>query len=1219
MSRVDDVRINVMPALEWQRMPLHGRILIEASAGTGKTWNIAVIYLRLLLERDLRVEQILVTTFTDAAAQELRERLRRRLIEAERWLLGTASTNAESTDEHSLESYLASLCVDDDSQRRALRKIQLARADLDRAPISTIHALCQRIQRDFPLESGASFASDKLFDEKQLLRECVEDFWRRRYLMDDVDPREASLLLKDGPEKLLWDLSVVANSPDARIESGGLHDLQERIAALRTEATITELQRLAGDKKLYGPRKTALSKRLERVAAALRDESGIALEEALKKELDDKFDLESVLEQEAPDVSGTLNAHPLIRQLQTLRTLLPLRTIFTRGAVLADAALACRDELPRRAQQRHVLTFSMLIDAVYRRLCAEPSDNILADRLFEAFPVALIDEFQDTDQRQFAIFDRIYRERGTLVMIGDPKQAIYSFRGGDIAAYLRASAQASQRFSLATNYRSSPALVEAMNALYGHTDGGFDHPEIHYQPVSAAGRTDKKPYTVNGVQIARPLVIHDFRGETVDSKGQPLSSVTALEALALDDCANRIVELLNDPQRQIGGGRVTPGDIAVLLSTNTQIVAVRARLIARGVPCVGSGRGNIFAGDVARDLELILYAVLHADDDTAVRGALATSLLGATLEQFNAWRIDAPAFERELERFEAWRALVRSRGVLALIEALLAQRGTALLALPEGERVVTDLRHLGELLAAEESALQGLDGLYAWLVEMRQEGSDGDAEAADERQLRIESDARRVQLLTIHASKGLEFPIVFLPLIWRVGDRSGSRAPGVLRYHDAEGGRCIDLGSPDFIDHLGLHFREDLQERLRLLYVALTRAIHAVHVYWVDRGRRPGTDQLAWQVAAIDPLIAQAQRQLGLDEGEASLQAMADGLPGIALMPPFKGSPRRYQKPVESNAARATQAPLPYMRAFQWLHSFSGLTRYAAAAVTIDDSGAADEAGADIVDADESSLIEMTDDARLLALYPLRGPRFGDAVHQVLELVRPGPVLPEQRALLNTQLTAQAIKVDSLSADEAMERVGRMVDRVRQSDLGDGLRLGDIAADQRIVEFEFQFPVQRVAVAQLRQLCIAHGQPDVVPASLDATTLNGMLTGFADLIVQWDGRFHVLDYKTNWLGAHLHDYAGASLDAAMAEHHYPLQALLYTVALHRYLRQRMDGYTAEQHLGDSWYLFVRAIGLDAVEKPGLGVWRHRWPSALIEAMDNAFAGATSIDARGADA
>jgi exodeoxyribonuclease V beta subunit len=167
-----------------------------------------------------------------------------------------------------------------------------------------------------------------------------------------------------------------------------------------------------------------------------------------------------------------------------------------------------------------------------------------------------------------------------------------------------------------------------------------------------------------------------------------------------------------------------------------------------------------------------------------------------------------------------------------------------------------------------------------------------------------------------------------------------------------------------------------------------------------------------------------------------------------------------------------------------------------------------------------------------------------------------------------------------------------------------------IEPDQRIAEFEVQFPVQPVSLARLRRLCIAHGHGNVIPASLDAATLNGMLTGFADLILAWDGRYHVLDYKTNWLGGRLDDYRGNSLDAAMIEHHYPLQALIYTVALHRYLRQRMDGYTAERHLGDSWYLFVRALGL----APGLGVWRQRWPTALIEALDDAFAGEREVAA-----
>jgi exodeoxyribonuclease V beta subunit len=1200
-----------LPALDWRQLPLHGRILIEASAGTGKTWNIGLLYLRLLLERDLRVEQILVTTFTDAAAQELRERLRRRLVEAER-LLETGSIKP-AADDNSLESHLAWLCPDADSRRHALRKIQLARTDLDRAPVSTIHALCQRIQRDYPLASGAAFANDKLFDEQQLQRECVEDFWRRRYLAGTVDPREAELLLKGGPEGVLRDLGGLTSNADARIEAGGLAELEQQIAALRTDVATTELLRLADDKKIYAPRVRALSNALKAIVALLQSDAHVDIEADLKSQLKGTFDPAAIAKQESPAHPAALTHHPLIIALQRLGSLLQLRTTLTRGAVLAEAAQACREEMPRRARQRHVLTFSMLIDAVHQRLGGAAADAVLADRLYEAFPVALIDEFQDTDQRQFAIFDRIYRDRGTLVMIGDPKQAIYSFRGGDIAAYLRASERAGQRFSLGTNHRSSRALVAAMNAWYGHTDGGFGHPQIRYHTVAPAATTDDQPYTVNGAPVTQPLVLYAFRGDAVDSSGNPVNAQGALEALALDDCANRLVELLNDPGQQIGGQRVTPGDVAVLLSTNSQIVALRTRLVARGVPCVGSGRGNIFAGEVARELELILYAVLHADDDQAVRGALATQLLGANLVQFNVWQTQPAAFERELERFETWRALTRTRGVLALIDAVLAVRATALLALPEGERVLTDLRHLGELLAAEEGARQGLDGLLGWLRDMRETGSDGDTEAADERQLRIESDARRVQLLTIHASKGREFPIVFLPLLWRVSDHTGARAPTLLRYHDATGQRCVDLGSADFLAHRALHYREELQERLRLLYVALTRAVHAVHVYWADRGKRAADDAHAWERAAVDQLILQAQQQLALDEGENSLAPLAHALGGMRIEAPFDAPATRYQPPPAPTAPRATQTPLPRLRAFQWLHSFSGLARYAAAAVVVDDHDAADDSTGDL-SATAIIIAPAAEDSRLLALYPLRGPRFGDAVHHILELAAPGLVWPEQRQLLHNQLAAQAIKAPHLSPSETMERVGRLVDRARQADLGDGLRLLDIPVEQRVVEFEFQFPVQQVRLARLRQLCVDHGQADAVPASLDATTLNGMLTGFADLIIAWDGRYHVLDYKTNWLGARLDDYQGASLDAAMAEHHYPLQALLYTVALHRYLRQRMDGYTAATHLGDSWYLFVRALGLAPEVQPSPGVWRRRWPAALIEALDDAFAGTQAVAA-----
>ncbi|MDR3388327.1 MAG: UvrD-helicase domain-containing protein [Rudaea sp.] len=1199
-----------LPPLQWQDIPLQGRVLIEASAGTGKTWNIGLIHLRLLLECGLPVEQILVTTFTDAAAQELRERLRRRLLEAERWLDGSARKSA-AADDNPLEAWLEGKFSSAEDVALALRRTRIARVDFDRAPIDTIHSLCQRIRRDFPLESGAAFAADKLIDEKALLRECVEDFWRRRYLAGTVDAREAAAVLPAGPEGLLRDLGALLARQARAIPADGQEQLARQTGELRNAGNIAELRRLVEAAKLFKRSNSALRTRLTKIADALDAGADI---EVLEKLVDANFDPEKIQAQQPANAPQDLRDHPLIRSLQQLRGLLDGHGNFARGAVLAAALDYCRREMPRRARTRDAQTFSMLIDNVHARLIGDRADSGLAESLFKAFPAALIDEFQDTDQRQFEIFDRIYRDgagtpRGTLVMIGDPKQAIFGFRGGDIAAYLRASAQVRKRYSLAVNYRSSTALVGALNALYEHTDdGGFNDPRIRYQPVQASGNADMTPYLIGDVPSAAPLSIHRFRGTAVNAKGEPLASLGELEKLALEDCAGRIVELLNDPTQTIGGHRVSPGDIAVLVATNVQLAALRRLLVAQRVPCVGSGRANVFDSDIARDLDLILYAVLNAEDERAVRGALSTQLLGATFADFIRWQDDVQAFERELERFADWRELVRSRGVLALIEALLACRGAWLLGASEGERAITDLRHLGELLADEQAQRHGLEGLYAWFSTMRRaDADDGGSDAAQSRQLRIESDSRRVQLLTLHASKGLEFPIVFLPLVWRISSRDKLQAPNVLHFHDDAGHECVDLGSAHFAANRAHHFREDLQERLRLLYVAMTRAKHALHVYWVDRGKQADADEAAWQVAAIDELFQQALGRIGAAYGESGLDALAAQLAGVGVVEAWSGTPVDYGAPDESAVPRVAREPLPALRAFQWLHSFSGLVRQAN--VIAAQSPAADEgepdpavmADPDDVDAAPANAVE---DPRLRDLYPLRGPRFGDAVHNVLECAKPGLVWPEQRALLAAQLTAQALRIGGEFATDPLELLGRLVDRVRDADLGDGVRLTELGDDERVAEFEFQFPLRRVSVAVLRSICAAHGFADVVPPTLNAVVLNGMLTGFSDLIFAHGGRYHVLDYKTNWLGAHLSDYADAALAAAIGEHHYDLQALLYTVALHRYLGQRMDGYTPERHLGESWYLFLRAVGL----QPGLGIWRRQWPTALICALDEAFAG-----------
>ena len=1202
-------------ALRWRELPLDGRVLIEASAGTGKTWTIGVVYLRLLLERGLGVEQILVTTFTEAAAQELRERLRQRLVETEQWLEhplaleAAAASAAANGDVDALPTWMAAQASDPARARQALRRIQLARADFDRAPIATIHSLCQRIQREYPLEAGAAFRSERLVDEAELLHECVEDFWRRRYFERELDPGEHDVL-DDGPESLTRDLHAIIGSGAAEvIDADGRDALDDALEGLQAPGVVEDLRGLAEDAGLFARSNAALRTCLRAIADSLETVPRAALANALTAAFGKCFDDDWVDAQQGSRPATRLRAHPLIRRLIALAPLLACHKAFARGRVLAAANAECIAQMRERAQRRGVKTFSMLIDGVHERLSGETGAQ-LAARLFEAFPAALIDEFQDTDQRQYAIFDRIYRAadgtaRGTLVMIGDPKQAIYGFRGGDIAAYQRAAAQAGLRHTLSINHRSSRALVGALNSLYGG-EGGFGRTGIDYHAVGAAGRADKTPWTVDGEPVCAPLVLHAFRCDAIDPKsGKPLETLGALEDLALDDCAARIAAQLMDERERIGARRVLPGDIAVLLPTNRHVLALRGRLARRGVPCVGSGRGSVFDGEVAAELELVLAGVLAADDEGAVRAALSTRLLGAQFVDFEAWRADAASFERELERFARWRALARSRGVLALVADLLAQRGAALLVAEGGERCLTDLRHLGELLAERQPREQGLEGLFAWFARMRSDGGDGEHDAEEARQLRIESDAARVQLLTVHTAKGLEFPIVYLPLAWRVAMRSGRFAPKVLRFHDAAGRLVVDVGSAGFAANLARHHREDLDERLRLLYVAMTRAVHALHVYWVERKSFPAggdpPDERACDVAAIDLLVAQAQRRLGITPGEDGLHALASRLDGVALVDVPGPAAAMYVPPAPPLRAYATRTPMPALRAFEWQHSFSAIARGATAA-SFAEAGADDEAATAV----DLPVPESTgDDPRLVVLQALRGPRFGDAVHRMFELATPEPLWPEQRALVARELHARGLRLPPAGGVDTLEEVARMVERSRCADLGDGLRLLDLAREARVSEFEFQLPLRQVTIARMRALCAAHGVADALPATLEAQRLNGMLAGFVDLVFEWRGRYHVLDYKTNWLGPDLAGYRDAGLDAAMRTHHYPLQALLYSVAVHRYLRRRLRGYSPARHLGGSWYVFVRAVGLAA----GAGIWRRTWPVALIEALDELFAGA----------
>ena len=1217
---------------DWTTLPLGagGRSLIEASAGTGKTWTIAVLYLRLLLEQGLSPRAIVVTTFTEAAAQELRERLRRRLLwaEAQASSVLDASSNAaaavDATAQDPALDWLHARWRTPGAAARDLQSLRLALAELEHAPVSTLHGLCRRILAEQPIEAGADFRAAELVSTESLLDELSADLWRRLqqgsedeplYQLQRMTGKALSLAQLRGLLKSTLMAGIEVDAPALPVEDRAAAALAQPDAA-----RAARLQAVVDNAALFNKR-AKLHRALASLAQALdpaRNTQGLPAWQCLG----------------ADEIEGLANARALtaVSKLGKTHAELLAATEFAAslcGPVLARMqaapqaflhalAAAARARINALLQLRRQQSFDSLLESVDVALAREAQaagdagPRPLADTLFAQWPVALVDEFQDTDALQFGILDRLYRdaagrERGRLVMIGDPKQAIYRFRGGDIHAYRRAAEQVDEHLNLAVNQRSSMALVAGCNALFALAgealSADVDH-DIRYLPVQAAGRADAKPYRIGGTAPQAALVLH-FQADVAG--GQDARRQAALRA-----CASQIVELLNDPEQTLDGRRIGPADLAVLLPRSADIAHLRLLLEARGVPCVATSRDSVLAGDTARELQVLLHGVVHPGDAGALRAAAATRLWGARFAEIRRWQDEPEGLQRVALRFRALHALLIERGVAGLIEALLEQIAERALSTRRGDRLLTDLRHLGELLQAASEDLGGPEELLAWLQHQR-EGAAVDEAAADERQLRIESQQPRLRLLTLHASKGLEFPIVFLPLMWANGAGT-DRAP--WRRSDAHSARP----RLSYADEAKTQQQADLQdERFRLLYVALTRAVHACHVYALDPTRRRRAD---WKILAhegVDAAPLDVLLQRLFEARPELLAALKSGdtpaLEHIDLRAQWPASTRtRYAEATAAEPPRRAREvrPLP-ARAPEAKHSFTSLSRAGRAqseAVLDAEAPAQDE----LLLAEAASAESVHNEPphpELLALAGLRGAGFGNALHSLLELRAIGVPLLQQREHVQSTLAAAGLRTrdfEPLGLPAFSERLAQRLDAALAAPLGlqhaPRLALGDVPAQDQRAELGFDFALPEIALADLGAACARHGEPDLVPAS--SRRVAGLMSGKIDLVFRAGGRFHVLDYKGNWLGERLADYAGERLTAAMDHSQYRFQALLYTLALDRYLRQRLaDAYVREQQLGECVYVFLRAAGL----APGAGVWRQRFAADLIEHAQAALAGA----------
>ena len=1240
--------------------PLWGSRLIEASAGTGKTWTIAALYLRLVLGhggdsafvQPLRPADILVMTFTRAATRELSDRIRARLLQAAQCFRGLAEVPAT-------DPFLAGLLEaypEGGARQNAAWRLAMAAEAMDDAAVYTIDAWCQRMLREHAFDSGCLFDEELNADERAVQTEAAQDYWRQQCYPLGMDAIDTVLGVWSGVEALVDDMRRLAN--EALPEEAGAGTLAECIARSVNahRAAVTALKADWADRaqamqewldaqtapKVCDWNKKKLAQRyysawLATLAAWAQSPEVVTLD--LSDSAQHRLSPEGLLEARkdgAPPVTLPAQFPALADLLASLQDLpQPADALRLHAAAHVQARMA--------QLKAHSGNFGFA-DMLHRldRALTGPQGERLRSRMTAQHPVALVDEFQDTSPLQYRIFDRLYRTADNapdtaLLLIGDPKQSIYGFRGADIYSYLAARrATAGRHYVLDTNHRSSQALVDAVNHGFGRAElrpgegafmfrgrAGQANP-LPFAPVHARGRLEQF-HTADGPAPAMVLQ-HDLELRSGDQHRRLFAAL----------CAERIATWLNDPQagfetpgqvRQ----RLRPADIAVLVRTGKEAQAVRRELRRRGVASVYlSDRDSVFASGEARDLLHWLHAVAAPLDARRVRAGLATGTVGLPLAELVQLAHDEDALDLRSAQLRALRDVWTAQGVLAMLRHSLHQLGLPArwLQEPGGERSLTNFLHLAELLEDASAQLDGEHALIRWLAQQLA----GDGTASDAHTVRLESDADLVKVVTVHKAKGLEYPVVCLPFACSMRTVS-RRGTAFLSLADDGGQRTLHLQPSDAA--LAQADRERQREDVRLLYVALTRARHAL---WLGFGtlKQGNSTQCSTHLSAAGHWLGGREAR-DADAWLEPLQALAAGQNGIALQPAPHQHP--HEVPRTWLVARAAPAPLHeppvYAGEFErrWgIGSFSQLVRGVAPTAALHSLLHTPRPG------DDERALEGSDPLPTLSppgtplfatsaaappwhRFP-RGAVVGNFLHDQLEWLA-----GENFALGNASADAGSAVFstegsggfDTSAAEPAQhnllaERLRQRCERAGHANHADtvlqwldtvvrtplpGVGAALQGLDTVLPEMEFWLPAGRLAAAEVDALCCQHlldGQPR---AALPERALHGMLMGFADLVFEHGGRYWVLDYKSNHLGMDAGAYGTGTLAAAMAAHRYDVQAALYLLALHRLLRQRLgDSYHPAQHLGGALYFFLR--GVDA---PGQGVYTVPPSLPLLDALD----------------
>lgn len=1177
--------------------PLSGTNLIEAGAGTGKTYAIESLFLRLIIEKKFTVDQILVVTFTKAATEELKGRIRNKLITArDTFINGTKS-----------DSLIDSLYEKYDDHAPVSGLLEKAIAGFNEAAIFTIHGFCARILSEFSFETGNLFDTELVTDQTDLTREVAEDFWRISLYEAEPEFINYSVKKLKGPEFFSKLLSRQVSSCKhilPLIEKSGfenlLCDYRSLIRELRnlwsvSKDEISELMRdpalkgniygktEAGDNEISARelKVTEFFSGMERflneraVGFPLFDKFGYFTAEKIKKSVKAKhktpshpfFDICDKLAEKSDELAGEFEKYIICLKKEFIR-------------------FAGR-ELDKRKKNRNIQYYEDLLIKVRDAMATGSGGNDLAFRIRQKYRAALIDEFQDTDPIQYEIFSNLFdSNESVLFIIGDPKQAIYSFRGADIFSYMKAAAKAGSRNTLTENWRSEPGLVDAVNAIFSVVKKPFVFDEIAF----VNGVSGHKEKQVDRSLPYAPFTLWHMFSDMYAGKKSPIPK-KEVEDIISESVASEILRLIKSEGGETGEG-VREGDIAILVRTNNQAQMVKESLLRRKIPSVIYSHDNVFHSHEAAQLEKVLAAVSDPSDVKSVKPALVTDIMGVTGEELDSACQDPLLWDMRQAVFIDCSHIWNRYGFIKMFRHLMKTEKIRerLVRFNDGERRVTNLLHLSEILhrVSTEKNLGGT-GLLRWFSEQRMNPE----ERPEEHLLRLESDDEAVKIVTIHKSKGLEFPVVFCPFNWGGSEIRGDE----ILFHEEgeERNQVLDLGGDErSILPAG---KELLSENIRLLYVSLTRAKKRCYLVWgrinsaetsamsylfhYARNRECSDDEdivtsLKNYMAGKDDkdLIEDLNDIVKSGNGSLSLSVLPQPLSGRYYVPE-KGAERLFCRNFAGNIDDTFR-----------ISSYSSITAKSPELSEIKD---VDAGGADIFrDAKESQEYTVKPD---IFSFP-KGARPGTFFHDLFENMDYSEKETTSREKIVTGKLAEYGFGGIWKAP-----VCGMINKVLQALLEAKditLKLSDIDAKNRINEMEFYFPLKMITPHTIKKIFREHkgleisGDYQSRTDNLIFAPAKGFMKGYMDMVFHHEGRFFIVDWKSNYLGNRIEDYGKVSLSGAMENGLYILQYHLYALALHQYLQLKNRGYDYKDSFGGVFYIFIR--GVDDSKSPGSGIY-----------------------------